>query len=145
MPGLANATAGNYLTMKIGTTEITEIESLTGGTATSNIIEFFNYNSRYSRKVIGSASTDAFELTLTYNPSNTGYIALVKAFEDSKAVAFTILLKDGPTGTGGTQLAFSGYVGSKGVSTEFDTQRTCSFTITVDGGITETAVATSST
>lgn len=137
MAGMTDANVSNYLEVKIGETVITDIESITGFGQNANIIEFFNYNNKYSRKLIGSASVDPMEMVCTYVPESASFKALEKARADETKSEIVITLFDGPTKTNGNTLTFNGYVASKSISTEFDTQRTVSYTIAVDGGVTE--------
>ncbi|MGU5689086.1 hypothetical protein [Aeromonas caviae] len=137
MAGMADANVSNYLEVKIGETVITDIESITGFGQNANIIEFFNYNNKYSRKLIGSASVDPMEMVCTYIPESASYKALESARANETKSEIVITLFDSPTKTNGNTLTFNGYVASKSVSTEFDTQRTVSYTIAVDGGVTE--------
>ena len=138
MAGLTEASIANYLTFKMGTVDLTkELESISGGGMTSTIVEWHNFNKRYSNKAVGSASVEAYECTFTYNPADAGYIALSEALEDSIKSTFTITLHSGPGKTDGTILTFKGLVSSKSIATEYDTQRTVTFSIVVDGGVTE--------
>lgn len=137
MAGMADANVSNYLEVKIGETVIADIESITGFGQNANIIEFFNYNNKYSRKLIGSASVDPMEMVCTYIPESASYKALESARANETKSEIVITLFDSPTKTNGNTLTFNGYVASKSVSTEFDTQRTVSYTIAVDGGVTE--------
>ncbi|EQB2600688.1 hypothetical protein ACYHQE_004374 [Aeromonas salmonicida] len=141
MAGMVDANVSNYLQVKIGTVEITDIESLTGFAQNANIIEFFNYNNKYSRKLVGSASVDPMEMVCTYLPESAAYKAMEKARAEETRSAITITLFENATKKTGNTLTFTGIVGSKSISTEFDTQRTVTYSVAVDGGITEGIVA----
>ncbi|MGY3913617.1 hypothetical protein ACW5XW_24190 [Aeromonas piscicola] len=130
---LTDATVANYMTVKMDTVEITDIEQTSGGGINTNIIEFFNFNKRFSRKMTGSSSVDAYELVCTFIPGSPSYKALKAAADDQAKHEFTIIYHDGPKKTGGYQVKFSAFIGSKSISSEFDTQRTVSYQITVDG------------
>lgn len=138
---MVDANVSNYLQVKIGTVEITDIESLTGFAQNANIIEFFNYNNKYSRKLVGSASVDPMEMVCTYLPESAAYKAMEKARAEETRSAITITLFENATKKTGNTLTFTGIVGSKSISTEFDTQRTVTYSVAVDGGITEGIVA----
>lgn len=138
---MVDANVSNYLQVKIGTVEITDIESLTGFAQNANIIEFFNYNNKYSRKLVGSASVDPMEMVCTYLPESAAYKAMEKARAEETRSAITITLFENATKKTGNTLTFTGIVGSKSILTEFDTQRTVTYSVAVDGGITEGVVA----
>ncbi|MBL0525216.1 hypothetical protein JD490_09870 [Aeromonas dhakensis] len=139
MAGLSDASVSNYMTFKLDETVITDIESLTGGGINTNIIEFFNYNSEFSRKLVGSSSVDAYEMTCTYIPESASYKALEAARAGKKRHQFTVIYHDAPGETGGTQVKFTAFIGSKVLSTEFDTQKTVAWTLAVDGAPIESA------
>ncbi|MGE6115167.1 hypothetical protein ACLHZU_03640 [Aeromonas salmonicida] len=137
MAGLSDATASNFMTVKLAETTITDIEQISGGAINANIIEFFNYNKEFSRKLVGSSSIDALELTCTYIPESPSYKALEAARAAKTRVEFTVIYHDGPSAAGGTQVKYNVLIGNKAVSTEFDTQRTVAWTLAVDGAAVE--------
>ncbi|QJT27570.1 hypothetical protein E4185_16860 [Aeromonas media] len=140
MAGLSEASSSNYMTFKMGEVVITDIESFTGGGITTNIIEFFNYNKEFSRKLVGSSSVDPYEMTCTYIPESASYKALEVARAGKQIQQFTVIYHDGPGETGGTQVKFSAYIGTKATSSEFDTQKTVSWSLAVSDAPVESAV-----
>lgn len=141
MPGITDINVANYLTLTIDSVDCTDIESISGGASQANIIDVLQYNQEYAKKLVGSKSTDPFQITCSYIPSTPSYKALDTLSKNSKEVVVKLTLKSGAGTTGvGTQvLTFNGIVASKSISTEFDTARTVVYSLVVSGGITEAA------
>jgi len=143
MPGLSELSVANWMTVTIDAVDCTDMVSLTGGATNANIIEVLQYNQEYAKKLVGSKSTDPFELVCSYVPSTASYKALDTLAKNNKAVEVKITLKSGAGTTGVTSqiLTFTGIIASKTISSEFDTARTVTYSIAVSGGITEAAGA----
>ncbi|NEX74798.1 hypothetical protein [Aeromonas rivipollensis] len=137
MAGMSDASVANYLEVKVNTTIIADIETVTGFAQNANIIEFFNYGNKFSRKLVGSSSVDPLELTCTYVPESASYKALEKLRADGVRAEVVITMFENPTKLNGNTLTMTAVVGSKSISTEFDTQRTVAWTLAIDGGVTE--------
>ncbi|MGY6036645.1 hypothetical protein [Aeromonas sp. AE23HZ002T15] len=138
MAGISKINVGNYLTLMVDAVEVTSIISITGGGSTANIIDVLMYNEGYAKKLVGSKSVDAFEVTCSYVPSEASYKALAVLAESNETVEVKLTLKGGTaTAEGSNVLTFSGIVASKSVTTEFDANRTAVWTIAVSGGISE--------
>ncbi|MCR3907554.1 hypothetical protein ACEUAG_11560 [Aeromonas hydrophila] len=143
MAGISDINISNYLSLLIDSVECTDIQSITGGASQANIIDVLQYNQEYAKKLVGSKSTDPFEITCSYVPSTASYKALDTLSKNNKAVEVKLTLKAGPgtTGVNSQVLTFTGIIASKSVTTEFDTARTVVYTLVVSGGITEAAGA----
>ncbi|MCR6739102.1 MULTISPECIES: hypothetical protein [Aeromonas] len=143
MPGLTDISVANWMTVTIDAVDCTDMVSLTGGATNANIIEVLQYNQDFAKKLVGSKSTDPFELVCSYVPSTASYKALDTLSKNNKAVEVKITLKSGAGTTGVTSqiLTFTGIIASKTIGSEYDTARTVTYSIAVSGGITEAAGA----
>ncbi|MDT8865859.1 hypothetical protein [Vibrio fluvialis] len=140
MSGLSDISVSNYmkLEMKVGASapiEILDIEGWGGLEDETNIVEVAQYNRKYARKLVGSSSIGAIELNCSFNPSTPSYKALADArAADAKAV-FTVTYYNDASKTESSKRDFTAIVASYTESGEFDTQRTCTWTLAVDGAL----------
>lgn len=143
MPGLTEISVSTWMTVTIDAVDCTDMVSLTGGTTNANIIEVLHYNQEYAKKLVGSKSTDPFELVCSYVPSTASYKSLDTLSKNNKAVEVKITLKSGAgtTGVSSQILTFTGIIASKSISTENNVSRAVTYSIVVSGGITEAAGA----
>lgn len=137
MAGLSDITVSNYMKFEIAKTEVTDIESFGGITEESSIVEVKQYNLKFARKLSGSSSVGAIELTCSFNPNSAGYKALAEARSTDTLSDFTITYYNNAAKTEASSRTFKGLVTSYGESSEYDAQRTCTWTIAVDGAMGE--------
>lgn len=138
---LSEVSVGNYCTVMIGSTEVGEIESLGGISQDTTIVQFNQYNKKYSRALVGSSSTAPIEITCTYLPSDAGQTALEEARKSEAREEFSITYHTSAGATAGKEFTFWGYVASRNISSEYDAQRTVTYSIAIDGDIAEADVA----
>lgn len=135
MAGLTDISVSNYMKFEIADVEVTDIESFGGINEESSIIEVKQYNLKFARKLSGSSSVGAIELTCTFNPASAGYKALADARSTDALSDFTITYYNNAGKTEASSREFKGLVTSYSESGEFDAQRTCTWTIAVDGAM----------
>lgn len=138
---LADVTVGNYTTVKIGTVEIGEIESIGAINQESTIVQWNQYGAKYSRALVGSATTAPIEITCTYKPDDAGQEALETARKSEAREEFVVTYHTSAGSTAGKSFTFHGYVASRTINSEYDAQRTITYSIAIDGDIVEADVA----
>lgn len=139
MSAIPDINIGLYLDLEIDGVVVTDIQAITGGTTTANIVEVKHYNEPEARKLVAGKSIDAYEIVCSYVPASASYKALALLAKSNKKVVCELTLKGGADTASGSQvLTFNGIVSSKSISTEVEAVRTVTYTLAVDGGITET-------
>jgi len=139
MAGTPDINIGLYTELEIDGVAVTEIQSITGGTITANIVEYQHYNEPEKRKLVAGKTVDPYEIVCSYVPASASYKALALLAKSNKKVVCELTLKGGADTASGSQvLTFNGIVSSKSISTEIEAVRTVTYTLVVDGGITET-------
>lgn len=138
---LSEISVGNYVTMMIDSSDIGEIESIGGINQETTIVSFSQFNKKYNRALLGSATTAPIEVVCTYLPSDSGQAALEAARKSEARSEFVITYHQSAGSTAGKSFTFFGYVASRNISSEFDAQRTVTYSIAIDGDITEADVA----
>ncbi|HAT6345313.1 TPA: hypothetical protein JAJ28_003079 [Aeromonas hydrophila] len=137
---ISDICVSNYTELTVDGVQVTSVQNISGGASQANIIDVFNYGMEYARKLVGSKSTDPFEVTCSYNPSEASYKSLAILAKSNKPVEMTITINGGADASQGSQeLKFTGIVASKSVTMEFDTAVGVVYSIVVSGAITETA------
>lgn len=141
MANLMDINVANYMKVMMDTTELESIEGFSGLSEETSIIEVKQFNLKQSRKLVGSGSVAAVTLTCSYVPGGLDYIALEEARSTEARNSFVITLYDNAAKLNGAVHTFTGIVTSKALSSEYDTQRTVTWTIAVDGAVVETELA----
>ncbi|HHW4399882.1 TPA: hypothetical protein ACUNCG_000422 [Aeromonas hydrophila] len=140
MAGITDICVSNYIELEVDGVKVTSVSNISGGASQANIIDVLNYGSEYARKLVGSKSTDPFEVTCSYNPSEASYKSLAILAKSNKPVEVSITINGGADAAAGSQvLTFTGIVASKSVNMEFDTAVSIVYQIIVSGSITESA------
>ncbi|HHG3075758.1 TPA: hypothetical protein ACPVXB_001016 [Vibrio parahaemolyticus] len=135
MAGLSDISVSNYLEIKLGDKAIANIESFGGLNEETSLVEVKQYNTKFARKLAASATVGAVELTCSFVPEEASYKALMDAKNAESRNQFTVTYFNNASKTESTVRTFTGIVTSYSESGEFDAQRTCTWTIAVDGAI----------
>ncbi|HDI3263895.1 TPA: hypothetical protein PMC50_002516 [Vibrio cholerae] len=135
MAGLSDITVSNYVEIKIEDQVIANIESFGGLNEETSLVEVKQYNTKFARKLAASATVGAVELTCSFVPEEASYKALMAAKVAEARKPFTVTYFNNASKTESTVRSFTGIVSSYSESGEFDAQRTCVWTIAVDGAI----------
>lgn len=136
MAGLTDISLANYMDIKIGDTVIGELESFSGLSEETSVVEVKQYNKKMARKLPASGSVAAVEITQSFVPSDAGYVALMAARKSEALSEFTVIYYKDATKAVSETRTFRGYVTSYGESGEYDAQRQANWSIAVDGAIT---------
>ena len=135
MAGLTDISVSNYMKLEMANAEITDIESYGGLNEETSIVEVKQYNQKFARKLVGSSTVGAVEITCSFNPSTASYKALATAKAADTKSAFKVTYYNNASKTNSSTRTFSGIVTSYTESGEFDAQRTCTWTIAIDGAL----------
>lgn len=136
MSGLTDISLANFMDIKIGDVLIGELESFSGLSEETSIVEVKQFSQSHSRKLPASSTVAAVEITQSFVPSDAGYQALMTARTTNALSDFTVVYYKDSTKAASETRTFKGYVTSYGETGEFDAQRQCSWSIAVDGAVT---------
>lgn len=141
MAGLSDISVSNFMKVEIKAgstfTEITDIESWSGFSEETSIVEVKQYNTKYAAKLAGSSTVNPVEMTTTFNPSTPSYKALAAARKSEAPTEFKVTYYNGADKKESSSRTFKGIVTSYSETTEFDTQRACAWTIAVSGELSD--------
>ena len=139
MAGLSDISISNFMKveMKNGSAfvEITDLESWSGFQEDTSIVEVKQYNAKFARKLAASGTVNAVEMTCSFIPESASYKALATARASEARTEFKVTYFNGADKKEASSRTFMGIVSSYSEATEFDAQRTCSYTIAVDGAL----------
>lgn len=135
MAGLTDISVSNYMDLKIGEVVITDIESFSGISEETNVVEVKQYNRATPRKLVGSKSGAALELTCTLNPSTASHKALFAAKKSFEPQDVEVKYYQDANKAEFITRTFTALVTGYSESSEYDAQRTCTWAISVDSDI----------
>ena len=135
MAGLSDLSLANYMDIKIGDVLIGELESFSGLSEETSVVEVKQFNLKNSRKLPASGSVAAVELTQSFVPTDVGYVALMAARKSEALQDFEVKYFKDPSKVDFEIRTFKGYVTSYGETGEFDAHRQATWSIAVDGSI----------
>ncbi|WP_419058922.1 hypothetical protein [Kluyvera georgiana] len=146
--------SGATLTVEIGThtvgstevatdfVEIPEISAFPQIGLQSTVIDVVTYNSKYNRKLLGTASVPDLELTMNFIPDNEVQ-AKVLALADSQVRAqFRITYYMDETKTNSYSVTYVGFVSNTQSNGSKDEVVTRNITISIDGAPLKTTITT---
>ncbi|EKD9324325.1 hypothetical protein OS347_000750 [Vibrio vulnificus] len=136
MAGLTDISLANYMEIKIGDVVIGELESFSGLSEETSVVEVNQFNLKMARKLPASGTVAAVELTQSFVPSDAGYKALMAARKSEALSTFTVTYFKDPSRVDFETRTFQGYVTSYGETGEYNTLRQATWSIAVDGAIT---------
>ncbi|MCU8498497.1 hypothetical protein M2G70_07440 [Vibrio vulnificus] len=135
MAGLTDISLANYMDIKVGEVLIGHLESFSGLSEETSVVEVKQYNLKMARKLPASGSVAAVEITQSFVPSDAGYVALMAARKSEALTNFTVVYYKDPSKVDKEERTFKGYVTSYSESGEFDAHRQCTWSIAVDGAV----------
>ncbi|WMB74221.1 hypothetical protein RA178_06290 [Shewanella oncorhynchi] len=135
MSGLNDITLSNYMDILINDTPITNIESFSGLSEETSIVEVKHFNVKSARKLPASSTVAAVELTTSF-VTDESYQALLAARQAETLCDFKVIYYKDPAKVEKEVRSFKGYVTSYSEVGELDSQRQCNWSVAVDGGIT---------
>lgn len=136
MAGLTDITLANYMDIKIGDVLIGELESFSGLSEETSVVEVKQFNSKMARKLPASGTVAAVEITQSFVPTDAGYVALMAARKSEALQDFEVKYYKDPSKADFEVRTFKGYVTSYGETGEFDSHRQATWSIAVDGAVT---------
>lgn len=143
MAGLDDISVGNFTELHYsldnGTTynPVENVQSLGAIPDEKNIIDVPEYNVNYMRKLTGSANAGPVEVTTNLHVGDASFNVLQAAYKDNTRIDWKIIYKDQEGGTKSEEITFKGQVASKSIGSEFDSVRTVTWSITIDGGVSD--------
>lgn len=139
MAGLTDISVSNYTKVeyKSGSTSkaILNVESFSGLGGETNIIDVMQFNAKYARRLVGSASASPIEIVCTYNPSDVSFVDLLALQKNETKTEFKITQYANAEQKVGSTITVNAFVSSIAYGNEFDAQRTVTWTLAVDGEI----------
>jgi len=138
MAGLDDISVANYTKLKYGEVgsevTITNIQSIGELTDEKTIIDVQEYGVAYLRKLVGTANAGPIEILLNLDPSDTSHQYLIASYKSGARERFTLELTNA-AGDKGDSVVFNGFIGSKSLGNDFDSARTVSLSIAIDGAV----------
>lgn len=143
MAGLDDISVANYTRISYETTpgsgtytDIAEVQSIGELTDEKTIIDVQEYGVQYMRKLVGSANAGPLELIINLNPAETTHQYLFTAYKNDTRVKFQLRMTNAANDKGDS-VTFTALVASKSFGNEFDTARTASVSLAIDGAISD--------
>lgn len=138
MAGLDDISVANYTKLYYDATgtpvAINEIQSIGELTDEKTIIDVQTYGVQYLRKLVGTSNAGPLEIVVNLDPSDATHVYLLNSYKNGTREAFKLEMSNA-AGTQGDSISFNGFVGSKTIGNDFDTARTVSFSIAIDGAL----------
>ena len=140
MAGLDDISVANYTKLYYGAAgsevEVTHVQSVGELTDEKTIIDVQEYGVQYLRKLVGTASAGPLEVIVNLDPSDTSHQYLLNSYKLGTQEDITLELTNA-AGDKGDRVTFKGFVGSKSIGNDFDSARTVSFSIAIDGALSD--------
>jgi len=144
MAGLSDITIGNFTKLYYldidnadAETEITNVQSITHPTDEANVIDVQQYGQQYNRKLRGSSTTGNCEVVVNFNPADSSHQYLLAEYKSGRRNSFKLEVNGDIAGTSSSYIEFAGQVVSKTSAGEFDGVTTITFSISVDGALSD--------
>lgn len=136
---ISDIQVSNYVKVLIDGSELEEVQSVGEITDEATIIDVPSYGSQYLRKVVGSKNAGSLEIVVNIIPDATAapiQQALRDAYASGVSVAVQVQMLN-EAGDAGDEVTFNGLVSSASITNEFDSVRTQTFNIAIDGAVSE--------
>ena len=138
MAGLDDISVANYTKLKYGEAgsevTITKVQSIGELTDEKSIIDVQEYGVAYLRKLVGTANAGPMEVLINLDPSDATHQYMINSYKLGTRERFTLELTNA-AGDKGDSVVFNGFVGSKSLGNDFDSARTVSLSIAIDGAV----------
>ncbi|WP_429049182.1 phage tail tube protein [Aeromonas hydrophila] len=119
-----------------------EVTDMSGFTGESTIVDVMQYGKRFARRLVGSATAGPINVSAAWKPTDAGQMAMEKSFKDATPQNFRVTFYADATQTKGISSEFAGYVSSFSLENAFDSARTMTCAVAVDGALGDWADAT---
>lgn len=138
MAGLDDISVANYTKLSYGAEGaevlITEVQSIGELTDEKTIIDVQEYGAAYLRKLVGTANAGPLEIVINLNPADITHKYLLASYKAGTRERFTLELTNA-AGDKSDSVVFNGFLGSKTFGNDFDSARTASISIAIDGAL----------
>lgn len=141
MAGLTDISLGNFTKIHITDaldydTEITNVQGIGELSDESTIVDVAQYGVKYMRKLVGSATAGPIEVVVNLDPSDASYVLLEEYYTEGTKTKAKLEMLDGSQSKG-HYVTFDCLVASKSFSNEFDGVRTVTFSLVIDGAVSD--------
>lgn len=140
MAGLSDISVANFTLLQYttdsGTTwvPVTNMQSIGEISDEKTVIDVQEYGVNYLRKMVGTSNAGAVECVVNFDPTDATHIYLLASYAAGTAEEFRIVMNNADA-SAGNYIQFNGFVASKSVGNEFDSARTVTFSIAIDGAL----------
>lgn len=97
----------------------------------ANVIDVPEFGQEYAGKLVGQLNAGTLDLTIAWNPGDTGHAALKSAVTNKTKHLFAVRWTS--DGTDNDYVAFNAYVASFGIETTIDDAVKASVSLAIDG------------
>ena len=132
---VANFTVVQYTT-DAGTTwvPVTNVQSVGELSDEKNIIDVQEYGATYLRKLVGTANAGPVDVVVNFDPSDATHQYLLTSYKNGAKETFRLVMNNADASKG-NYVEFDGFVASKSQGNEFDSARTLTFSLAIDGAL----------
>lgn len=140
MAGLTDISVANFTVFQYTTdsgstwTPLTNVQSVGELTDEKNIIDVQEYGATYLRKLVGTANAGPVDVIVNFDPSDATHQYMLNSYKNGTAEQFRLVMNNA-AGDAGNYVEFNGFVASKSQGNEFDSARTLTFSIAIDGAL----------
>lgn len=141
MAGLDDISVSNYTVLQYSTddfatagTTVTNVQSIGELTDEKTIIDVQQYGVAYLRKLVGTANAGPMDVVVNFDPSDVTHQYLLTSYTNGTQEKFRLVMNNA-AGDKGNYVEFDGLVASKTQGNEFDSARTLTFSIAIDGAL----------
>lgn len=140
MAGLDDISVSNFTVVQYttdsGTTwvPVTNVQSVGELGDEKNIIDVQEYGATYLRKLVGTANAGPVDVVVNFDPSDTTHQYLLTSYKTGAKETFRLVMNNADASKG-NYVEFDGFVASKSQSNEFDSARTLTFSLAIDGAL----------
>ena len=144
MASLSDIALGNFTKIKITPAggsefELADVQSIGDVGDEATIVDVPEFNRKYLRKLVGSANAGPMEVVCNLVPdlgqTESSFEQMEDAYTNGTRCAVVVELLEDDAGTNGDKFSFNALVASKTLSTGFDTVRTVTWSLAIDGAV----------
>lgn len=135
--------SGANITVEVGTAGSTlatdfkvvpEVAAFTTSGFESTVIDVVTFNSAFNRKLLGTKSTDAIDLTVNYIPDDVVHQLLESLADEQKRCQIRLSYYEDATKTTGFYVVYTAFISGSTIDGDKDKVVNKKFTLAIDGG-----------
>ncbi len=132
---VANFTVLEYTTDG-GTTwiPVTNVQSIGELSDEKNIIDVQEYGATYLRKLVGTANAGPMDIVVNFKPDDVTHLYLLNSYKTGTQEEMRLVMYNADQ-SAGDYVEFNGFVASKSQGNDFDSARSLTFSIAIDGAL----------